>query len=58
MRSPADSRAYFVVLPRGAGSRPEAAKFSLWLQQQAKDEDADAASAVPVREKRTGRRGE
>jgi len=57
MRSPADSRAYFVVLPRGAGSRPEAAKFSQWLQQQAKAEDADAGPAHTARETRSGRGG-
>jgi LysR family glycine cleavage system transcriptional activator len=33
--SPADSRAYFIVVPPSAGARPEVAAFSLWLQQEA-----------------------
>jgi len=57
MRSPADSRAYFMVHSRGADTRPEAAKFSRWLQQQAQAEDVDAEPADPVRETRAGRRG-
>jgi hypothetical protein len=42
MSSPADSRAYFMVLARGA-TRPEVAEFSGWLVQQAQAEDADMA---------------
>ena len=57
MRSPADSRAYFIVLPREAGTRPEVAKFSRWLQQQAQAEDGDAKPADSVRETRAGRGG-
>jgi DNA-binding transcriptional LysR family regulator len=52
MRSPADSRAYFVVLPRGSSARPEVAKLSGWLQQQAQAEEPD--STEPAREARAG----
>ncbi len=47
MASPADSRAYFIVLPRGA-TRPEVAEFSRWLLKQAQAEDADTASSARV----------
>jgi len=47
MASPADSRAYFIVLPRGA-TRPEVAEFSSWLLKQAQAEDADTASSARV----------
>jgi len=47
MSSPADSRAYFIVLARGA-TRPEVAEFSSWLQQQAQAEDAETAPAARV----------
>jgi LysR family transcriptional regulator, glycine cleavage system transcriptional activator len=33
--SPADSRAYFIVVPPSAASRPEVAAFSQWLKQEA-----------------------
>jgi DNA-binding transcriptional LysR family regulator len=49
MCSPADSRAYHVVLPRGPATRPEVAEFSRWLQQQAQAEDPDEVFAVPAR---------
>jgi DNA-binding transcriptional LysR family regulator len=45
MCSPADSRAYFIVLPRRSVTRPEVAQFSGWLQQQAQAEDSDTAPA-------------
>ena len=57
MSSPADSRAYFIVLPRAAGTRPEAVKLSRWLQQQAQAEDLDAEPAESVRGKQGGRGG-
>jgi DNA-binding transcriptional LysR family regulator len=57
MRSPADSRAYFIVLPRGAGTRPEAAEFSRWLLQIARAGDADSGLEAPARAKRAGRGG-
>jgi len=47
MSSPADSRAYFIVLARGA-TRPEVAEFSSWLLQQAQAEDAETAPAARV----------
>jgi len=47
MSSPADSRAYFIVVARGA-TRPEVAEFSSWLQQQAQAEDAETAPAARV----------
>lgn len=55
MRSPADSRAYFIVLPRGAGTRPEAAEFSRWLLEVARAEDADSGQEEPARATRSGR---
>ena len=51
MRSPLDSRAYFIVLPPRSVARSEVAKFSLWLQQQAQAEDSDTA---PLDETRAG----
>jgi LysR family glycine cleavage system transcriptional activator len=54
MRSPADSRAYFVVFPRGAGTRREAAEFSRWLLEVARAEDADSGQE-PARATRAGR---
>jgi hypothetical protein len=47
MSSPADSRAYFIVLARGA-VRPEVAEFSRWLLQQARAEDADTSPTALV----------
>jgi LysR family transcriptional regulator, glycine cleavage system transcriptional activator len=35
MSSPAESRAYFIVIPPRAAGRPEVEKFSRWLQQEA-----------------------
>ena len=55
MRSPADSRAYFIVFPRRAGARPEAAEFSRWLLQVARAEDADSGQEERARAKRSGR---
>jgi len=55
MCSPSDSRAYFMVLPRGSLARPGVAEFSSWLQQQAQAEEADTAPGDPVREARRGR---
>jgi DNA-binding transcriptional LysR family regulator len=52
MRSPSDSRAYFIVLPRGSLARPEVAEFSRWLQQQAQTQEAGTAPGDPVREGR------
>ena len=45
MSSPADSRAYFIVCPRGA-VRPAVAEFSRWLLLQAQAEDAEVALAA------------
>ena len=58
MRSPADSRAYFMVLPRGSPARPGVAEFSSWLQQQAQAEDAEIALGDPVRETRAARKAQ
>jgi DNA-binding transcriptional LysR family regulator len=55
MRSPADSRAYFIVFPRGAGTRPEAAEFSRWLVEVARAEDADSGQGELARGTRSGR---
>lgn len=55
MRSPADSRAYFIVFPRGAGTRPEAAEFSRWLLEVARAEDADSGQGELPRGTRSGR---
>lgn len=55
MRSPADSRAYFIVFPRGAGTRPEAAEFSRWLLEVARAEEADSGQEGPARAARSGR---
>lgn len=55
MRSPADSRAYFIVFPRGAGNRPEAAEFSRWLLEVARAEEADSRQEGPARATRSGR---
>ena len=52
MRSPSDSRAYFIVLPRGSLARPGVAEFSRWLQQQAQTQEAGTAPGDPVREAR------
>jgi DNA-binding transcriptional LysR family regulator len=52
MRSPSDSRAYFMVLPRGSLARPGVAEFSSWLQQQAQAEEADSVLKDSVREER------
>jgi DNA-binding transcriptional LysR family regulator len=35
MSAPADSRAYFIVVPQHAAARPEVEKFSAWLQHEA-----------------------
>jgi len=53
MCSPADSRAFFIVLPPRSAARPEVAEFSRWLQEQARAEDAEALSADPARETRS-----
>ena len=50
MRSPSDSRAFFLVLPRGSRARPGVAEFSSWLQQQAKAEETDTVLEDPARE--------
>ena len=50
MRSPSDSRAFFMVLPRGSPARPGVAEFSSWLQQQAQAEETDPLLEDPVRE--------
>ncbi|HYT15335.1 MAG TPA: LysR substrate-binding domain-containing protein, partial [Burkholderiales bacterium] len=52
MCSPADSRAFFIVLPPRSAARPEVAEFSRWLQEQARAEDADTLSVDPARETR------
>ncbi len=49
MWSPADSRAFYIVLPRRSVVRPEVAEFSRWLQQQAQAEDADIPPADEAR---------
>src|SRR6059036_183290 len=41
MRSPSDSRAFFMILPHGSPARPGVAEFSSWLQQQARAEETD-----------------
>src|SRR5882762_3192624 len=56
MSSPADSRAYFIVLARGA-TRPEVAEFSSWLLQQAQAEDAETAPATRVPDARPASNG-
>src|SRR5216684_3537477 len=56
MASPADSRAYFIVLPRGV-TRPEVGEFSSWLLQQAQAEDADMAPAALVPDARSASDG-
>ena len=48
MCSPADSRAYFLVVSPGSGMRPEVAEFSGWLQQEAKADEAEIASGSPA----------
>jgi DNA-binding transcriptional LysR family regulator len=55
MRSPADSRAYFIVLPRGAGTKHEATEFSRWLLRLAQADDADSGQGEPARVRRAGR---
>ncbi|HTF15843.1 MAG TPA: transcriptional regulator GcvA [Burkholderiales bacterium] len=55
MRSPNDSRAYFMVVPPRSAARPEVAEFSSWLQQQAQADDADAAQ--PPRDASAALRG-
>jgi LysR family transcriptional regulator, glycine cleavage system transcriptional activator len=52
MRSPSDSRAFFMVLPRGSPARPGVAEFSSWLQQQARAEETDTVLEDPLREER------
>jgi DNA-binding transcriptional LysR family regulator len=52
MRSPSDSRAFFMILPRGSLARPGVAEFSSWLQQQAQAEESDTALGDTVRETR------
>ena len=52
MRSPSDSRAFFLVLPRGSRARPGVAEFSSWLQLQAQAEETDAVLEDPAREER------
>jgi DNA-binding transcriptional LysR family regulator len=42
MSTPSDSRAYFLVASQRSAARPEVAKFSQWLQQQAVAEDEEA----------------
>jgi len=56
MRSPSDSRAFFMVLPRGSPARPGVAEFSSWLQQQARAEGTDTVLEDPVREERGAHR--
>jgi hypothetical protein len=56
MRSPSDSRAFFLVLPRRSPARPGVTEFSRWLQQQAKAEEIDTVLKDPVREERGTRR--
>jgi DNA-binding transcriptional LysR family regulator len=53
MRSPSDSRAFFMILPRGSLARPGVAEFSGWLQQQAHAEETDTVLKDPVREERS-----
>ena len=40
MSSPADSRAYFIVVPQYAAGQPEVVKFSRWLQHEASTANA------------------
>ena len=47
MCSPADSRAYFMVVSPASAARPEVAAFSRWLQQTSADE-AEAGSSAPA----------
>jgi DNA-binding transcriptional LysR family regulator len=47
MCSPADSRAYFMVVSPASAARPEVAAFSRWLQQASADE-AEAGSSAPA----------
>ena len=47
MWSPADSRAFYIVLPPRSVARPEVVEFSRWLQQQAQAEDAELHPEEP-----------
>jgi LysR family transcriptional regulator, glycine cleavage system transcriptional activator len=47
MCTPADSRAYFMVVSPASALRPEVAEFSRWLRGQASADEADAAG-VPT----------
>jgi len=46
MCTPADSRAYFMIVSPGSAARPEAVEFSQWLQQQASADEADAGGTL------------
>jgi len=50
--SPAESRAYFIVVSPGAGSRPEISAFSRWVQGQARAVESDANATTASRAKR------
>jgi len=56
MCSPSDSRAFFLVRPRGSSARPGVAEFSSWLQQEAKAEENGTVLEDPVREERRAHR--
>ena len=47
MWSPADSRAFYIVLPPRSVARPEVVEFSRWLQQQAQAEDTELHPEEP-----------
>lgn len=48
MCSPADSRAYFMIVAASSAVRPEVVEFSRWLQRQASAEEADAPPGGPA----------
>ena len=50
MRSPADSRAYFIVSSTRSAARTEVSEFSHWLHEQARAEDAGLAPAASARQ--------
>jgi DNA-binding transcriptional LysR family regulator len=55
MRSPADSRAYFIVPSARSAARPEVVQFSRWLHEQAQAEGSDFAPTALARAARSAR---
>jgi LysR family glycine cleavage system transcriptional activator len=47
--SPADSRAYYIMVPPASASRPEVAAFSQWLKQEAQAGLDEAGERAPAR---------